>query len=69
MRCPVCQNISHTRTSRYITSNTKEVYYQCQNIECSTTFKTVESVEKIISQPKLDLSMQRKTITTQSTAY
>ena len=51
MRCPVCQKASHTRTSRYITTHTKEVYYQCQNIECSTTFKTIESIDKIISSP------------------
>lgn len=51
MRCPLCGFASHTRTSRYITSNTKEAYYQCQNIQCSTTFKTIESVDKILSVP------------------
>lgn len=53
MRCPLCGATSHTRTSRYITTNTKEVYYQCQNIECSSTFKTIESIEKIISMPQV----------------
>lgn len=51
MRCPLCNHSSHTRTCRYITKGTKEVYYQCENIMCSTTFKTLESVEKIISRP------------------
>lgn len=51
MRCPVCNHASHTRTSRYLSGQTKEVYYQCQNIHCSTTFKTIESVDQIISKP------------------
>jgi hypothetical protein len=40
-----------TRTSRYITERTKEVYYQCKSLTCSCTFKTVESVDKILCQP------------------
>ncbi|MGA7588206.1 MAG: ogr/Delta-like zinc finger family protein [Rouxiella badensis] len=51
MRCPICAHAAHTRTSRYLTERTKEAYYQCQNIECSCSFKSVESVDKIISQP------------------
>ncbi len=51
MRCPVCRHAAHTRTSRYVTNETKEAYYQCQNIECSCTFKTTESVSKILSVP------------------
>ncbi|WAT06448.1 ogr/Delta-like zinc finger family protein [Rouxiella badensis] len=51
LRCPLCRSASHTRTSRYISEQTKESYYQCQNIECSCSFKSVESVDKIISQP------------------
>nr|WP_074168112.1 ogr/Delta-like zinc finger family protein [Candidatus Arsenophonus triatominarum] len=39
MRCPVCKNTAHTRTSRYLTNKTKESYYQCQNIRCSCTLK------------------------------
>nr|EMD8447774.1 ogr/Delta-like zinc finger family protein [Yersinia enterocolitica]EMD8447793.1 ogr/Delta-like zinc finger family protein [Yersinia enterocolitica] len=44
MRCPVCRHASHTRSSRYLSEQTKEVYYQCQNLDCSCTFKTVESL-------------------------
>ncbi|MFC0226120.1 ogr/Delta-like zinc finger family protein [Serratia aquatilis] len=51
MRCPVCRHSSYTRTSRYLSEQTKEAYYQCQNIECSCTFKTRESVEHVIRQP------------------
>lgn len=51
MRCPACTHASHTRTSRYLSERTKEVYYQCQNMTCSCTFKTIESVDKILCQP------------------
>ena len=51
MRCPICNQTSHTRTSRYLTDGIKEVYYQCQNLQCSSTFKTIESIEKILSKP------------------
>lgn len=52
MRCPVCGHTSHTRTNRYISLTIKEAYYQCQDIGCSCTFKTIESVDRIICQPK-----------------
>ncbi|AKE12632.1 DNA-binding transcriptional regulator [Serratia liquefaciens] len=58
MRCPLCTHSSYTRTSRYVTEQTKEAYYQCQNIVCSCTFKTVESVDKILCQP-----IQAETVT------
>ncbi|WP_447886362.1 ogr/Delta-like zinc finger family protein [Serratia fonticola] len=51
MRCPFCRSGSHTRTSRYLTEQTKEAYYQCQNIDCSSTFKTRESIEHVIRRP------------------
>ncbi|CAX57465.1 Levansucrase regulator [Erwinia pyrifoliae Ep1/96] len=56
MRCPICNNASHTRTSRYISGQTKEAYYQCQNIRCSCTFKTIESVTKILRKPDAEIS-------------
>lgn len=61
MKCPVCKHAAHTRTSRYITDTMKEIYYQCRNVECSATFKAIESVDRIISKPEL--------IPTQKTKY
>ncbi|TBL55333.1 late control protein B [Hafnia paralvei] len=58
MRCPLCRESSHARTSRYITENMKECYYQCQNIQCSATFKTRESLEHIIRRPKKTASKE-----------
>ena len=60
MKCPICRGASHTRTSRYITQMTKEVYYQCRTIECSATFKTLESIDKIISQPQVEYAKTAK---------
>ncbi|QNK31704.1 ogr/Delta-like zinc finger family protein [Serratia sp. JUb9] len=48
MHCPVCGNVAHTRSSRYLSESTKERYHQCQNINCSCTFATHESVARVI---------------------
>ncbi len=51
MHCPKCQHAAHARSSRYLSLNTKERYHQCQNINCSCTFKTHESIADIIVEP------------------
>lgn len=51
MLCPFCQCPAHTRTSRYLSGTVKQIYYQCTNVLCSATFKTVESVDKVIQSP------------------
>lgn len=48
---PICQHAAHARTSRYITDTTKERYHQCQNVNCSATFITYESVQRYIVKP------------------
>lgn len=53
MRCPLCSSVSHIRTSRYITEQTKESYYQCTRLECSCVFKTNESVSKIVKRENM----------------
>ncbi|ORM74415.1 transcriptional regulator [Pantoea wallisii] len=51
MHCPLCQTSAHTKSSRYISKETKERYHQCTNINCSCTFKTHESITAMISSP------------------
>ncbi|ORJ19735.1 transcriptional regulator [Rouxiella silvae] len=51
MHCPKCQHAAHARTSRYLSATTKERYHQCQNINCSCTFKSLETVEDFIVTP------------------
>lgn len=48
---PFCKTCAHSRTSRYLSDNVKQSYHQCMNIECSATFRTLESVEGIIRSP------------------
>ncbi len=36
--CPMCGQAAHTRSSFQVSSETKERYNQCTNIECGHTF-------------------------------
>ncbi|SQK76038.1 ogr/Delta-like zinc finger family protein [Tatumella ptyseos] len=54
MCCPFCHKAAHVRTSRYMSENVKERYHQCQNLECSATFKTHESIFEVIRSPVVD---------------
>lgn len=51
MHCPLCQTAAHAKSSRYISKETKERYHQCQNINCSCSFKTHETLAAIIVTP------------------
>ncbi|MTD27517.1 ogr/Delta-like zinc finger family protein [Erwinia sorbitola] len=52
MPCPICQHNSHARSSRILSSETKERYHQCQNLKCSCTFKSMESITGIVARPQ-----------------
>lgn len=51
MHCPICLTAAHAKSSRYLSKETKERYHQCQNINCSCTFKTHESIAAVIVTP------------------
>ncbi|WP_071789819.1 ogr/Delta-like zinc finger family protein [Franconibacter helveticus 513] len=51
MNCPLCGKAAHTRSSHQVTPMTKERYNQCQNIECSHTFITLETFVRSIACP------------------
>lgn len=51
MPCPLCQHNSHARSSRILSSETKERYHQCQNLNCSCTFKSMETITGIVARP------------------
>ncbi|QII37351.1 DNA-binding transcriptional regulator [Rouxiella badensis] len=53
MNCPMCQHAAHARSSRYLSTETKERYHQCTNINCGCTFKSLESITDIIVKPAL----------------
>ncbi|EJD6401187.1 ogr/Delta-like zinc finger family protein [Providencia rettgeri] len=54
MNCPLCGFSAHTRSSYQVSSETKERYNQCQNINCGCTFTSHESVNKIVCRPTLE---------------
>ena len=49
--CPFCKTSAHSRTSRYLSDNGKQRYHQCMNIECSATFRTLESIDGVTRSP------------------
>ncbi|MDD9340147.1 MAG: ogr/Delta-like zinc finger family protein [Providencia heimbachae] len=51
MNCPLCGYAAHTRSSLQVSTETKERYNQCQNINCGATFVSHESVARFISKP------------------
>ncbi|EOW6701412.1 DNA-binding transcriptional regulator [Cronobacter malonaticus] len=51
MNCQLCQDAAHARSSRYLSTVTKERYYQCQNINCGCTFVTHETLDRYIMKP------------------
>lgn len=48
--CPICGAVARTRTSRRLSEMTIRQYHQCQNFECSITFTTLNSVEKMVTK-------------------
>ncbi|MDF3706492.1 ogr/Delta-like zinc finger family protein [Enterobacter hormaechei] len=46
-RCPFCGAMARTRTSRKMTLRQ---YHQCQNLECSRSFTTLNSVEREVTK-------------------
>ncbi|WP_074388357.1 ogr/Delta-like zinc finger family protein [Buttiauxella brennerae] len=53
MNCPKCGQAGHTRSSHSASTTTKERYYQCQNINCGSTFITLETFVRYIARPEL----------------
>ncbi|WP_145519449.1 ogr/Delta-like zinc finger family protein [Yersinia bercovieri] len=49
--CPLCHSAAHTRSSSQVTTETKERYHQCINVNCGHTFVTMESFMRSISKP------------------
>ncbi|EPU3934646.1 ogr/Delta-like zinc finger family protein [Morganella morganii] len=53
MKCPLCGELARTRSSRDVTTETKERYNQCMNINCGATFVSLESLSRFITKPQL----------------
>lgn len=53
MKCPLCGELARTRSSRDVTTETKERYNQCTNINCGATFVSHETLARYITKPNL----------------
>ncbi|WP_089577796.1 ogr/Delta-like zinc finger family protein [Escherichia coli] len=62
MRCPYCNQAAHVRTSRYLSEYVKQIYLQCVNVFCSTTFRTIESIDEVIRPPAEEKPEPPKTV-------
>ncbi|MBJ5468786.1 ogr/Delta-like zinc finger family protein [Salmonella enterica subsp. enterica serovar Derby] len=58
LKCPECGTVAHARTSAYEAPSVKRSWYQCQNLECSSTFTALESVHTIITRPRKEEKTQ-----------
>ncbi|WP_213992083.1 ogr/Delta-like zinc finger family protein [Sodalis sp. dw_96] len=51
MKCPLCGQSAHARSSRELSIETKERYNQCTNLHCGHTFITMETYIRSIMTP------------------
>ncbi|WP_447907796.1 ogr/Delta-like zinc finger family protein [Serratia fonticola] len=51
INCPLCQSTAKTHAIRYQSDGSKDSDIQCQNIECSATYRTKETVYRVIREP------------------
>ena len=51
VRCPECQSKARIAASDQWTQNTRRLYCQCLNINCSATFSATLEVDHIIKTP------------------
>lgn len=58
--CPVCLTKTRIATSRAISSETRELYCQCLNLNCGTSFVSLISLVRIIKPTgkKPDVELQ-----------
>ncbi len=49
VQCPVCAERGYARTSEEITPEVRYIYYGCSNLLCGMTWRSMLTVEKVIS--------------------
>lgn len=52
VRCPSCQSKARIAASDQWTNNTRKLYCQCLNINCSVTFAASISLDYVIRSPE-----------------
>ena len=48
--CPHCGGVAKTRTSRRMSTVTRESYYQCENLSCGHAFKVLAQIVYTVVQ-------------------
>lgn len=48
-RCPFCGTMARTLTSRRLSDHTIRQYHQCQNLESSESFTTLNTFERRVN--------------------
>ncbi|WP_404413097.1 ogr/Delta-like zinc finger family protein [Serratia aquatilis] len=51
INCPLCRSSALTHAVRYLPDGSKESDIQCRNLKCSATYRTKETVYRIIREP------------------
>ncbi|MFG0887274.1 ogr/Delta-like zinc finger family protein [Vibrio sp. CJQ_6] len=46
--CPICGSKARIATSKAMSNETREAYYQCLNLNCGRAFTTLTTVNRII---------------------
>lgn len=49
MHCPHCRSVAIARSSNVLTSTSRDLFYQCSNVDCGHTFRAVLEVNCTIS--------------------
>ena len=62
MRCPTCQTKARIGASEQLTTDTRQIYFQCMNLLCGITFVAYLSVDRIIKSPKEGSEPLNKTL-------
>ncbi len=61
IRCPHCDTGARIRSSRQITRTYREIYLQCDNMECGHTFVADLTIVRTIAPsatPRADVNLQ-----------
>lgn len=49
MHCPHCREVAIARSSNVLTSTSRDLFYQCSNVNCGHTFRAVLEINCTIS--------------------
>lgn len=65
IKCPHCGSKANIRSSRELSEISRELYYQCENVECGHTWRSLLSMIRTIvpsrtPNPKVFIPLENK---------